>query len=37
VASSELFRRALAVHPYLTAARPNLTQALAEAFKGNGH
>ena len=32
-----LFRRALAVHPHLTAARHNLTLALAEAVRGNGH
>jgi tetratricopeptide (TPR) repeat protein len=31
------FRRALAVHPHLTAARHNLALALAEAVKGNGH
>lgn len=32
-----LFRRALDVHPRLTAARHNLTAALSEAVKGNGH
>jgi len=32
-----LFRRALAVHPHLPAARQNLASALAETVKGNGH
>ena len=32
-----LFRRALDVHPHLTAARHNLAAALLEAVKGNGH
>lgn len=35
--AAALFRRALAVHPHLTAARHNLAQALAEAVRGNGH
>ena len=35
--AAAMFRRALAVHPHLTAARHNLAQALAEAVKGNGH
>lgn len=35
--AAALFRRALAVHPHLTGARHNLTLALAEAVKGNGH
>ena len=35
--AADLFRRALAVHPHLTAARHNLAQALAEAVRGNRH
>lgn len=35
--AADLFRRALAVHPHLGAARRNLALALAEAVKGNGH
>ena len=35
--ASAMFRRALAVHPHLTAARHNLAQALAGAVRGNGH
>ncbi|SRR6266545_1404089 len=35
--AAALFRRALEVHPHLTAARRNLAIALAEAVKGNGH
>jgi tetratricopeptide (TPR) repeat protein len=35
--AAALFQRALAVHPHLTAVRHNLTVALAEAVKGNGH
>ena len=35
--AARLFRRALAVHPHLTAARHNLALALSEAVKGNGH
>ena len=31
------FRRALHVHPHLTAARHNLATALIETVKGNGH
>ena len=31
-----LFRRALEVHPHLTAARHNLAIAMTEAVKGNG-
>ena len=35
--AADLFRRTLAVHPHLDAARRNLRLALAEAVKGNGH
>ena len=35
--AAALFRRALAVHPHLTAAARNLATALSEAVKGNGH
>jgi tetratricopeptide (TPR) repeat protein len=35
--AADLFRRTLAVHPHLEAARRNLRLALAEAVKGNGH
>lgn len=35
--AAALFRRALEVHPHLTAANHNLATALAEAVKGNGH
>jgi tetratricopeptide (TPR) repeat protein len=35
--AAALFRRALEVHPHLTAARHNLAIALSEAVKGNGH
>lgn len=35
--AAALFRRALAVHPHLTAASRNLATALAEAVRGNGH
>jgi tetratricopeptide (TPR) repeat protein len=35
--AAALFRRALEVHPHLTAARHNLAAALSEAIKGNGH
>jgi tetratricopeptide (TPR) repeat protein len=35
--AAAMFRQTLAVHPYLTAARHNLAQALSEAVKGNGH
>jgi len=35
--AAALFRRALDVHPHLTAARHNLTAALSETVKGNGH
>jgi tetratricopeptide (TPR) repeat protein len=35
--AAALFRRALAVHPHLTAAPRNLAAALAEAVRGNGH
>jgi tetratricopeptide (TPR) repeat protein len=35
--AAALFRRALAVHPHLASAGPNLAAALAEAVKGNGH
>ena len=32
-----LFRRTLAVHPQLAAARQNLSAVLGEMMKGNGH
>lgn len=32
-----LFRRTLAVHPHLDAARQNLAAVLGEMIKGNGH
>ncbi len=35
--AAALFRRALAVHPHLEAARENLRVALANAVQGNGH
>jgi tetratricopeptide (TPR) repeat protein len=35
--AAALFRRALEVHPHLTAVRNNLHAATAEAVKGNGH
>jgi tetratricopeptide (TPR) repeat protein len=35
--AAALFRRALAVHPHLRSAGHNLTVALSEAVKGNGH
>ena len=35
--AAAMFRRALAVHPHLTGARHNLTIAVGEAVKGNGH
>ena len=35
--AATLFRRALAVHPHLSAAPRNLAAALSEAVKGNGH
>ena len=35
--AAALFRRALDVHPHLSAARHNLAAALSEAVKGNGH
>jgi tetratricopeptide (TPR) repeat protein len=35
--AADLFRRTLAVHPHLQAARHNLARALAEAGRGNGH
>jgi tetratricopeptide (TPR) repeat protein len=34
--AATLFRRALDVHPHLTAARHNLAAAMSEAVKGNG-
>ena len=34
--AAAMFRRTLAVHPHLVAARQNLRLALAEAVKGNG-
>jgi len=35
--AADLFRRTLAVHPHLEAARHNLRIALGEAVRGNGH
>ncbi len=35
--AAAVFRRALDVHPHLTAARHNLAMALTEAVKGDGH
>ena len=35
--AAQMFRKALAVHPHLPGARHNLTVALGEAVKGNGH
>ncbi len=35
--AATLFKRALHVHPHLTAARHNLAAALSEAVKSNGH
>ncbi len=35
--AAALFRRALTVHPHLTAAGHNLATALSETVKGNGH
>jgi tetratricopeptide (TPR) repeat protein len=35
--AAALFRRTLAVHPHLAAARRNLRLTLGEAVKGNGH
>jgi len=35
--AAALFRRALEVHPHLGAARRNLSVAVAEAVRGNGH
>lgn len=35
--AADMFRRALAVHPHLGAARQNLAAALGETVKGNGH
>jgi tetratricopeptide (TPR) repeat protein len=35
--AAALFRRTLAVHPHLDAARRNLRLTLGEAVKGNGH
>ena len=35
--AAALFRRTLAVHPHLDAARRNLRLTLSEAVKGNGH
>ena len=35
--AAALFRRTLAVHPHLEAARHNLRMALGESVKGNGH
>jgi tetratricopeptide (TPR) repeat protein len=36
-AAAALFRRALAVHPHLTAVHENLRLALVDAVQGNGH
>jgi tetratricopeptide (TPR) repeat protein len=35
--AARLFRRALAIHPHLGAARQNLAAVLGEVVKGNGH
>jgi tetratricopeptide (TPR) repeat protein len=35
--AAALFRRALEVHPHLTAVRQNLRAAVAQAVQGNGH
>ena len=35
--AADLFRRTLAVHPHLEAARHNLAAALGEVVKANGH
>jgi tetratricopeptide (TPR) repeat protein len=35
--AAAMFRRALEVHPHLATVRRNLSMALAEASKGNGH
>ena len=35
--AAEMFRRTLAVHPHLTAARRNLAAAMSQAVAGNGH
>jgi Flp pilus assembly protein TadD len=35
--AADLFRRTLAVHPHLAAARQNLAAVLGETMKGNGH
>src|SRR5262245_188420 len=35
--AAEMFRKTLAVHPHLRAAKHNLRLALGEAVKGNGH
>jgi tetratricopeptide (TPR) repeat protein len=35
--AARMFRRTLAVHPHLEAARQNLRLALGESVKGNGH
>jgi tetratricopeptide (TPR) repeat protein len=35
--AASMFRRALDVHPHLGAARRNLSMAVAEAVRGNGH
>jgi Flp pilus assembly protein TadD len=35
--AADLFRRTLAVHPHLAAARQNLAAVLGEMIKGNGH
>jgi len=32
-----MFRRALVVHPRLQGARHNLSVAMGEAVRGNGH
>ena len=35
--AAAMFRRTLAIHPHLQAARHNLRLALGEAVRGNGH
>ena len=35
--AADLFRRTLAVHPHLEAARHNLAATMGEVVKGNGH
>ena len=35
--AAQMFRRTLAVHPHLAAARRNLAAAMSQAVAGNGH